>query len=1004
MLDHITEPVLNTPYEPTARHWKLGADNRAIAEVRQGRRPSIGMLPVPSARRELQAQQELQLDPDNLNATVNEIRALVARWRADNYRGATSSSQRLLRHWRDERHEPRLFFAQVEALETLIWLTEVARVDTAQRRAVEDASREHNDGIVRYATKMATGTGKTAVMGMVIAWHAVNAAAGARRRDSRYCTSFVAITPGHTVRERLAVLDPSHPSNVYDEMGLVPAGLRAALGRVRLQVVNFQSFQRRDRLRDATGDGRRLLRRGDSKPDPESLDAMLRRVLRGLPERDAICVLNDEAHHCYLPEKGRRSGAQGDEDDKVAALWFNAIRALRDQRRLSFAAHDFSATPMFIDTTARQQSVMFPWVVSDFPLMDAIEAGLVKIPRVPVDDDTTDNEVTWRHLYKNTQPKTIRPDSPPPTLDSALNALYHHYEDTFERWNSNGLSTPPVFIVVANNIANAEALYRHISGWSVTLDDGSKVHHPGACELFSNIGSDGAGPTDHLRTLLVHSKLEGDDNLSTSSRLGKAFRSQAQRLRTAAPTAGVEGGRSSSLIGDGRELIREALNTVGRPGELGEQIRCVVSVSMLTEGWDTRTVTHVLGFRAFSTQLLCEQVTGRALRRSNYDSFDENGRLTPEFAEVLGVPFDFMPVGGAADPVPPKPRYEVFSIPGRRDRRLDWPALTGYLVEPTGPGVQLDPDRVRPYRVAADEATMAETAGVVGESEVIGIEVDRHAREQSAVVSLAARVATRLEETLIAGTSHDDDGDGDPPYPPRRRRLFLDAVSAVRAWLSHPDVSCDEATRLLRPDLRDAAAHQVSIACIGGQAADGTIVGCFDTPPVRTTADVRFETSLTDRYPRSGGDSTWLSELNVAACHSDFERQVAASLDRRPEVNTWVRNFRLDWTAPYELAGVWHHCVPDFVVRLFGPRHGDEAVHLIVECKGMPDEASRAKADHVRDWWIPAVANSPETPSWLRRWMFAELTDAANIPADLDRAVEDARVLRRLQEPAGAAK
>ena len=329
--DPISQPVLNTPFEKPAHYWELGIDNRALNSTATGRRPSIALLPVPKSRENVVEQPVLPLGPENYNATVNDIRQLVDAWRDDGYQGATAVSRRLLHHWRSEDNVPRLFFAQVEALETLIWITEVARSDHPAREAIENAAREHNDGIVRYCTKMATGTGKTAVMGMVIAWNAANVAAGGNRRHpGRYFTSFVAITPGHTVRERLAVLDPSSPDNVYDELSLVPAGLRGDLGRVKLRVVNFQAFQCRDRLGEATGDARRLLRRGDAGRDPESPGAMLRRVLRGLPERAKVCVLNDEAHHCYLPEEGRRTGSDADEN-KSAALWFSGSTRLVGQ-------------------------------------------------------------------------------------------------------------------------------------------------------------------------------------------------------------------------------------------------------------------------------------------------------------------------------------------------------------------------------------------------------------------------------------------------------------------------------------------------------------------------------------------------------------------------------------------------------------------------------------------------------------------------------------------------
>ena len=775
------------------------------------------------------------------------------------------------------------------------------------------------------------------------------------------------------MRERLAALDPSNPGNVYDELSLVPAGLRGDLGRVRLRVVNFQAFQCRDRLGEATGDARRLLRRGDAGRDPETPAAMLRRVLRGLPERTKVCVLNDEAHHCYLPEEGRRTGSDKD-DSRSAALWFSALAALRDEGRLG-RVHDFSATPMFIRTAASARSEMFPWVVSDFPLMDGIESGLVKIPRVPVDDDSDDREVVWRNLYRNTNPKTIRSDSAPPSpLGDALGALYEEYDEAYERWRDNGLPTPPVFIVVANTIANAEALHQHIAGFTEHTDDGAAVHHPGAYELFSNVRSDRSGPEDRLRTLLVHSKMEGDDAISANSKLGRALKVQATQLRRTGAT------------GDDRDVIREALNTVGRPGGLGEQIRCVVSVSMLTEGWDTRTVVHILGFRAFGTQLLCEQVTGRALRRSNYDSFDGDGRLTPEFADVLGVPFDFMPVTGSDDPPqPPKPRYRVFTMPGRRNRRIEFPALTGYMIEPAGPGVDLDPTRVEQHTVSGADPSMTEVAGVAGQSEVIAT-VDDDVRRQRVVVELAADVTRRLADTL-APTADDPE-----PRQPRRRRLFLDAVRAVRAWLDHPAVHCEEIGWLLRPDQRAAAAQAITEACLPRSDDDG-IIGSFDSPPVLDTSGVDFETSLTDRHPVSAAHTTRRSELNVAACHSDFERRVAAALDKHPDVDAWARNFRLDWTVPYEIDGVWHRYVPDFVVRLFGAGGSEDAVHLMLECKGRPDEVSEAKHGYVKDWWIPAVANSPETPPGLRRWTFAELTDLDGPELELDHAIDDARRL-----------
>ena len=257
-------------------------------------------------------------------------------------------------------------------------------------------------------------------------------------------------------------------------------------------------------------------------------------------------------------------------------------------------------------------------------------------------------------------------------------------------------------------------------------------------------------------------------------------------------------------------------------------------------------------------------------------------------------------------------------------------------------------------------------------------------------MELAAEVTRRLDQSLAP------ESDASPRKQPRRRRLFMDAVRAVRAWLDHPAVRCEDISWLLRPDQRVAAAQAITEACLP-HTDDDRIIGTFDSPPVLDTSSVAFETSLTDRHPVSALDRTRHSELNVAACHSGFERRVAAALDRHPDVHAWARNFRLDWTVPYEIDGVWHRYVPDFVVRLLGGRDSDDAVHLMLECKGEPDEVSEAKHSYVQDWWIPAVANSPETPRGLRRWTFTELTDIDIPESELDRAIEQAR--RRFAPP-----
>ena len=958
VLDHVTQPVLNRPHEEPSRHWELGEDNIATGEVVDGRRLSQALVIVPKQRG---AQLRMQITSAEQNEMVNRIRDQVGAWRHSGYPGATAATRRLLQHWCSEVNDPRLFYAQVEAAETLIWLAEANAgkypVLAEVRRELAAANGVYNDGIARQAVRMATGSGKTAVMGMMIAWHAVNAASSLRK-DGRYTTCFLAITPGHTVRERLAVLVPSHPESVYDEMRLLPEGMRACLGAVKVRVLNFHAFAPRDRLWEAaSSDAKKLIRGGRSEPEYESMATVLGRALRGFPEgRGApkVCVLNDEAHHCYLPEAGRRGADDGVDDEKAAAIWFGALAGLRDEDRIG-PVYDFSATPIFIEGTERKER-MFPWVVSDFPLMDSIESGLVKIPQVPVDDDSDAGDVKWRNLYANTTPRRVRREAVPAELKRALDALYRSYEQKHDLWMDPDdpemrMPTPPVLIVVANNISNATAIAEHIAGWSEELGDGTVVCRDGAYPLLANYRE--GRPRERAHTLLVHSQLEGDANLS------KSIKSQAARLR--------EPGDKR----DDKEVVRGALNSVGKPGGLGEHIRCVVSVQMLTEGWDTRTVTHILGYRAFSTQLLCEQVTGRALRRSNYDNYDEEGRLVAEYAEVIGVPFEFMPVKGDDSSSPPKPRYEVRSVHGRQDHRVEFPNVAHYLTEPGSNRFRLEEKRV--IRWVPHGASETEISGSVGGTATLT------AYEQMR----AQQALTRLAASLVARWCARLDVEGDT-WRARRRHLFHDAIRIAEQWAERAGVVAADWNAIGSSNL-DQAVKEMDDACEPADSTPDRLAAGFGHPQLLDTSEVRFETSLVDRH------IALRSELNIAACHSQFEAACARALDNHPDVRSWARNFRLGWAIPYLWEGAWHHYEPDFVARLFADREDEDAIHLIIECKGMPDDRSERKKQAATDKWIPAVQASPHLPAWLRRWSFTELADQDRLTVDLDQAIAEAR-------------
>ena len=975
--DPAADPVLCSPFDMPGRHWPLDEHGIVVegSTPEGGRRPSQWLNPLPVDKA---GQQELGTYDLKLNLLVNKIRDKVDAWRAAGYPGTEPNTLRLLEHWAaDEGREFRPFFAQREAIETLIWLREAATRQTPERRDLDAASRAVNDQVVRHCVKMATGTGKTVVMAMLIAWQTVNAVDTERRRNLMHGRRFLVLTPGLTIRSRLSVLKPSEPDNVYDQMGLLPADLRPLLNRARVEIRNFQSFQRQDMavagFSRSGGDPKsaKLLRRGaGSSTEPH--DRAVRRHLGGLLSSGGagraggdLVVINDEAHHCYLPQEGsgRRSGDK--KTDDRAAQWFTVIRTLRDMGELgetgpggqASVVYDFSATPFWIDTAARRIPEPFEWICSDFGLVDAIESGLVKVPRAPTADNSKSGRAVWRKLFENTKPahKIPRPSQNPGAelpepLKSALAAQIDSYNTTAEAWKTAGRSVPPVLIVVADTTRNADAIFEHIAGWAHPGKGGETVFQPGVWPDLSN--SAGGMLHDTPRTLVVHSKVGEAEDAETTATGKEYLKALNERLGGGAKTAG-------ELLDD----LRRVLNTVGKPGQPGEQIRCVISVGMLSEGWDARNVTHIVGFRAFSTQLLCEQVTGRALRRTDYGNRREDGRFPPEHAEIVGIPFEFMP----SKPIRPQPikpppvTTEVATVEGRGDMRVRWPVVDAYRWAHPAATLQLDPGLVQPWRqtdLHAHLPTVVEMRALPpAEAALLAA---RGERPETFGFKLAGRVVKQLKES------------GNRSAHPHG--FFPAALKAVNDWLDHPDVQPPDLTRGVAPaDMLDAA-KAVLDACAANTNGTGTPArrAALDAAaPISDTSGRRFQTTLECADTRR-------SELSHAACHSKLEIAAARVIDRHPGVEAWARNFRLGWTIPYFFNGIWRAYEPDFVARL------TNGVNLIVECKGVEDDKARAAQRFAEDYWIPCVAGTAELPAHLRDWRYVMVQEAGHLAGRIE--------------------
>ena len=595
----LTDPILNTPWDPPTGHWVLDPQtNQATDKLGAGRRPSAGRTLMPRPRKTA-VQPELGDVATEPFDTINRLRECVEAWRSRHYPGTTARTRQLLEFWKSGQHWFSPFFCQREAVETAIWLAEAGEVDDPSAWSgivgrLNDVNHRWNDDISRIAFKMATGSGKTVVMAMLMVWHAVN---HAMPRD------FLIIAPNLTVKDRLAELRSDHPEYLLRQ--LTPLQFQVDLNRLRVTILNFQAFQRRNVLYvNGPGDTasnavRKVLRKGADPRWSETTGQMLNRLLPTHRSGKPIVVINDEAHHCYrMDTTGLQKGDKEQQDEEGrAALWFSAIAGLQEQGRLA-RVFDLSATPMYLRRPAELQTEHFQWIVSDYPLSDAIEAGLTKIPRLPVDDDTHNDNPVYRDVYKRTKPTQLNGEKMHELVRELLDTMHQHYaESVAPAYEQHAVI--PVMIVVANDIANATALFRWIAGYR----DDAGLLRPGQLDAFANIRSDGY--VEHPPTLLVHSQL-GDAEADGKKALQDIAAEQASLHTSTAKTKKQQ-----------VQAIRDIFNTVGRKGEPGEHIRCVISVGMLTEGWDAKTVTHIFGFRAFTSQLLCEQVTGRALRRTS---------------------------------------------------------------------------------------------------------------------------------------------------------------------------------------------------------------------------------------------------------------------------------------------------------------------------------------------------------------------------------------------------
>ncbi len=983
----IDNPILNSPFRAPTRHFRFG-DEGITSEVVEERRESAYFMPIPAAKKKSQIHFDTEWTRDRIeeNRFINRVRGRVDLWRRGGWQGVTPTTRRLLEHWTAADRERRLFFCQVEAVETAIYLAEAASKygDAWIANELREFADDANPGLLRIALKMATGSGKTVVMGMLIAWQALNK--GANPQDGRFSDAFLVVTPGITIRDRLRVLLPQDRENYYRALDLIPPADRERLGEARIAIANFHGFQARETAA-ASKTTKALLAHGGESPFIETPDQMVRRVTRELGRKRNIVVLNDEAHHCYRRRVGGdeavngaggeatvEGGLSGDERresekrEQEARVWIGGVEAIA--RKLGVrAVYDLSATPFFLRGSGYPEGTLFPWVVSDFSLIDAIESGIVKIPRVPVADDSMVGEApTYRDLWPRIRERlprkgraraSLEGDEPklPVELQGALHSLYNDYERAFARWRASEEAeptgaTPPVFIVVCNNTSVSKLVYDYVAGYEKPLEDGAAVVVPGELELFSNV-RDGAFSARPNTVLVDSEQLQSGEKMSTEFKA--AARTEIEEFKAAYRVRYP--GRDAEELTD-EDLLREVMNTVGKRGKLGEGVRCVVSVSMLTEGWDANTVTHILGVRAFGTQLLCEQVVGRGLRRRSYAVNDE-GFFEPEYAEVYGVPFSFIPSAApASDPKPAKPVTRVRALEERAEAEITFPRVVGYRHELSTEQLRFAFDESSRLSLSTQEVPAeTEIAGVVGASEVHTLADLRAAREQEIVFRLARRLVQH--------------------YFSDRPWLFPQLARIVRGWMEESLTLKDHAfpgLLLLHRHADDAVdrIYRAIVAAEPGEQAIVAVLAPYDQ--TGSTRHVDFDTTK----PVMTTDPERCQVSHVVA-DSGWEHKLAQSLETMDEVIAYVKNQGLGFTIPYTIDGEERSYVPDFVARIDDGRGVDDPLQLVIEVSGAQRRDKQAKVATARTLWVPAVNNLRSNG----RWAFLECGDPWNAETEI---------------------
>ena len=789
----VERPILCNPYEEPDAHWVYDTET-GEAKQQPGRRAAgywYKTQRTGSAQIQMRFIQEEQRDDLPL---VNALRNDVRRWRATDYRNATKVTRELLRHWIREDKERRLFFCQREAVETIIYIAEIlqggkrtgfnpqfTKADLA--KLVDSPNTPDIPDLIRYGCKMATGSGKTVVMAMLIAWAFCNR--GQVPSDERFPAAALVVCPNLTIKERLQVLRPESPDNYYDAFELIPTKLRPLLNKGKVLVTNWHQFAPESEHSEG-GQSYAVVNKGEETPD-----AFAKRVLGELHERAPIMVLNDEGHHAYRPAPtDERLSADAKRERQDATVWIEGLDTINRACGIRFCV-DLSATPFYIQGSGHPEGSPFPWLVSDFGLVDAIESGITKIPRLPVSDTTGRPEPKffrlWQAIQEEISPadrlpgKKPKPEAVYREAEDALNTLASQWKERFEYIEGASDAqdkTPPVMIIVCDNTNIAEYFFEKISGEEVQ-------------EVVDDSENRGRGRKKKQTQIVYGGGAVFPDMLSNTESSSRTLRIDSKML------AAAESEDPKKNKTQAAEDLRQVVATIGKPGQPGAQIRCVVSVAMLNEGWDANNVTHILGLRAFSSQLLCEQVVGRGLRRMNYTPDPETGLLTEEYVDVYGIPFSVIPFKGRTknkrEPID-KPKNHVRAMPERADFEIRFPVVEGYAFALQKDEIKADIKAIEPLILEPEQTPTAvfvkSTAGYeIGLSTTLrpgpAILQDREEYYKSThLQAIKFEISRRIITALVGDSENQPDPNSNPKLRLQsRHRLFPQVFRLVDKYV-----------------------------------------------------------------------------------------------------------------------------------------------------------------------------------------------------------------------------